>query len=172
MKLTEHIFVIGFMGCGKSTNGLCLARLAGTERLEMDEMIVKEQGMEISDLFAQYGETYFRDLETKLIGSLREHRPSVISCGGGAVLREENTAMMKSMGKIVLLTASPMTIYHRVKDSTSRPVLNGHMNPDDIRKLMEIRRPRYEAAADLIISTDGKSVEEICREILCQMNSQ
>ena len=132
----------------------------------------KEQGMEISDLFAQYGETYFRDLETKLIGSLREHRPSVISCGGGAVLREENTAMMKSMGKIVLLTASPMTIYHRVKDSTSRPVLNGHMNPDDIRKLMEIRRPRYEAAADLIISTDGKSVEEICREILCQMNSQ
>ena len=80
--------------------------------------------------------------------------------------------MMKSMGKIVLLTASPMTIYHRVKDSTSRPVLNGHMNPDDIRKLMEIRRPRYEAAADLIISTDGKSVEEICREILCQMNSQ
>ena len=73
MKLTEHIFLIGFMGCGKSTNGLCLARLAGTERLEMDEMIVKEQGMEISDLFAQYGETYFRDLETKLIGSLREH---------------------------------------------------------------------------------------------------
>lgn len=172
VELTEHIFLIGFMGCGKSTNGLCLARMTGTERLEMDEEIVKEQGMEISEIFARYGETYFRDLETKLIGSLQERRPSVISCGGGAVLREENTAMMKSMGKIVLLTASPTTVYYRVKDSTSRPVLNGHMNPDDIRQLMETRRPRYEAAADLVVSTDGKTVEEICREILCRINGR
>ena len=168
----NNIILTGFMGSGKTSTGIRLSRRLQCPFVDTDRLIEQETGKKIPRIFAEEGEAYFRDLETKLIGSLREHRPSVISCGGGAVLREENTAMMKSMGKIVLLTASPMTIYHRVKDSTSRPVLNGHMNPDDIRKLMQKRRPRYEAAADLIISTDGKSVEEICREILCQMNSQ
>lgn len=166
MELRQHLFLIGFMGCGKSTNAQKLCELTGAGRLEMDEEIVREQGMEISGIFEKYGEPYFRDLETELLKRLQERKPAVVSCGGGAVLRPENVALMKAAGKIVLLTAEPETIYSRVKDSTERPVLNGNMNLDYIRGLMEKRRPSYEGAADIVVSTDGRTAEEICREIL------
>ena len=81
-------------------------------------------------------------------------------------MKEENVRLMKESGKIVLLTAEPGTIYERVKDSTERPVLNGNMNVGYIEELMEKRRPKYEAAADVTIATDGKTSEEICEEIL------
>lgn len=166
MKLKEHIFLIGFMGCGKSTNARYLAKMTGAEQMEMDQKIVEDQGMAITEIFTRFGEAYFRDLETELIRSMKEMEPMVVSCGGGAVLREENVVLMKECGKIVLLTATPEAIYDRVKNSTDRPVLNGNMNVEYITELMEKRRPKYEAAADLVISTDMKNVREICEEIL------
>ena len=166
MELTKHIFLIGFMGCGKSTNAAYLARLANTKTMEMDQEIVKQQKMAITDIFAKYGEAYFRDLETDLIRSLKCQEPMVVSCGGGAVLREENVQLMRSCGTIVLLTAEPQTILERVKNSTDRPILNGNMNVEYIADLMEKRRPKYEAAADVVIVTDGKRTEEICEEIV------
>ena len=166
MKLERHIFLIGFMGCGKSTNAACLSELTGAERMEMDQEIVKNQGMEISEIFERHGEQYFRDLETELLRRLKDREPMVVSCGGGAVLREENVALMKQMGTIVLLTADPETVYGRVRYSTERPVLNGHMNLEYIKELMEKRRPCYEKAADLTVSTDGRAAREICLEIL------
>ena len=164
--LKEHIFLIGFMGCGKSTNAACLAGMTGARQVEMDQMIVENEGMAIADIFKEKGEAYFRELETELIKSFAGVEPAVISCGGGAVLKEENVRLMKESGKIVLLTAEPGTIYERVKDSTERPVLNGNMNVSYIKDLMEKRRPKYEAAADVTIATDGKASEEICEEIL------
>ena len=166
MKLKEHIFLIGFMGCGKSTNARYLAKMTGAEQMEMDQKIVEDQGMAITEIFTRFGESYFRDLETELIRSMKEMEPMVVSCGGGAVLREENVVLMKECGKIVLLTATPEAIYDRVKNSTDRPVLNGNMNVEYITELMEKRWPKYEAAADLVISTDMKNVREICEEIL------
>ena len=164
--LKEHIFLIGFMGCGKSTNAACLAEMTGARQVEMDQMIVENEGMAIADIFKEKGEAYFRELETDLIKSFAGVKPAVISCGGGAVLKEENVRFMNECGKIVLLTAEPETIYERVKDSTERPVLNGNMNVGYIEELMEKRRPKYEAAADVTIATDGKTSEEICEEIL------
>lgn len=81
-------------------------------------------------------------------------------------MRDENAALMKQCGKIVLLTATPETIYERVKDSTDRPILNGNMNVDYIRELMEKRKDRYLAVADVVVATDQKNAEEITREIL------
>lgn len=164
--LKEHIFLIGFMGCGKSTNAACLAEMTGARQVEMDQMIVENVGMAIADIFKEKGEAYFRELETELIKSFAGVKPAVISCGGGAVLKEENVRLMKECGKIVLLTAEPETIYERVKDSTERPVLNGNMNVGYIEELMEKRRPKYEEAADVTVATDGKTSEEICEEIL------
>lgn len=166
MNLNEHIFLIGFMGCGKSTNARYLSGMTGAEMMEMDQKIVEEQGMAITEIFARFGESYFRDLETELIRSMKGKEPMVVSCGGGAVLREENVALMKACGKIVLLTAEPEAIFDRVKDSKDRPVLNGNMNVEYIEELMEKRRPKYEAAADIVVSTDMKNVREICEEIL------
>lgn len=164
--LKEHIFLIGFMGCGKSTNAASLAEMTGAKQVEMDQMIVENEGMAIADIFEEKGEAYFRELETDLIKSFVGVKPAVISCGGGAVLKEENVRFMKKCGKIVLLTAEPETIYERVKDSTDRPVLNGNMNVGYIEELMEKRRPKYEEAADVRVATDGKTAEEICEEIL------
>lgn len=165
-KLEENIFLIGFMGAGKSTVAAELERQLHIPREEMDALIVEREGMAISDIFAEKGETYFRDAETALLKDLTEKKGIIISCGGGAVMRDENAALMKQCGKIVLLTATPETIYERVKDSTDRPILNGNMNVDYIRELMEKRKDRYLAVADVVVATDQKSAEEITREIL------
>lgn len=80
--LKEHIFLIGFMGCGKSTNAACLAEMTGARQVEMDQMIVENEGMAIADIFKEKGEPYFRELETDLIKSFVGVEPAVISCGG------------------------------------------------------------------------------------------
>ena len=165
-KLEENIFLIGFMGAGKSTVAAELERQLHIPHAEMDALIVEREGMAISDIFAEKGETYFRDAETALLKDLTEKMGIIISCGGGAVMRDENAALMKQCGKIVLLTATPETIYERVKDSTDRPILNGNMNVDYIRELMEKRKDRYLAVADVVVATDQKRAEEITREIL------
>lgn len=162
----KHIFLIGFMGCGKSTVARTLSTQLKIPQIEMDEQIVKEQGMPITEIFDKYGEEHFRDIETDLLRRICGQEGAIVSCGGGAVLREENIAMMKAAGRIVLLTAKPETILERVKHNNDRPVLNGHMNVEYISELMEKRRACYEVAADVVIATDGKSVEEICREIV------
>lgn len=166
----KNIYLIGFMGTGKSTVGNVLAAELGAECVEMDELIEKQQQMAITEIFDRFGEPYFRDLETSLVQSLADGKNLVVSCGGGSVLRDENAEIMKQSGTIILLTASAETIYERVKHSTNRPVLNGHMNVAYIRELMEKRRERYETVADVRIATDGKSAETICAEILAQIS--
>lgn len=162
----KNIYLIGFMGAGKSTVARELEKLTGAKRIEMDALIEKQQGMAITQIFEQYGEAHFRDLETELLGSFVAEDNLIISCGGGSVLRDANTELMKKAGRIVLLTATPETIYERVKDSKNRPILNGNMNVEYIKSLMEKRRERYEAVADITIATDGKKMKEICEEIL------
>ena len=103
---------------------------------------------------------------------MQGHKNVVISCGGGAALRKENVAEMKKNGRVVLLTASPETIYERVKDSTDRPVLNGNNNVGYITDLMEKRREKYEAAADVVIRTDGKTVLQICEELITKLTEE
>ena len=165
-KIDYNIFLIGFMGAGKSTIARSLVQKRNFPLIEMDERIVKEQGMPISEIFDRYGEEHFRDIESELVKTIGTLEPSVVSCGGGTVLRPENVENMKKSGKIVFLTATPQTIYERVKNSSDRPILNGHMNVPYIAELMEKRRPVYEGAAELTISTDGKSREEIADEII------
>ena len=162
----KNLFLIGFMGTGKSTIAKFLNRNYGMEMLDMDEAIEESEGMAISDIFKEKGESYFRDLETELILQLKEKENTVISCGGGVVLRPENVQGMKESGKVIVLTASPETILERVSRNDKRPLLNGHKNIEDISKMMEDRRPRYEVAADVVINVDGKSVEDICKEIM------
>lgn len=162
----DNIFLVGFMGSGKSTIGAVLQNKLQMQLVEMDARIVKEQGMSINDIFAQYGESHFRDLESQLILDIGNEGNTIVSCGGGVVLREQNTQNMKKSGKIVYLKASPETIFERVKHSTDRPILNGNMNVEYISELMEKRRPLYEAAADITIVTDQKSREQICEAII------
>lgn len=164
--MRENIFLIGFMGAGKSTIAKALCKELQMQLVEMDARIVEEQGMSINDIFAQYGEDHFRDIESQLILTLGEEGNTIVSCGGGVVVRPQNIEFMKKSGKVVFLSATPETIYERVKNSTDRPILNGHMNVEYIAELMEKRRALYEAAADIKIETDGKSRSVICKEIM------
>ncbi len=164
-----NIFLVGFMGAGKSTIAGQLAALLEMQRVEMDQMIVEEQGMPISEIFEKYGEDYFRDIETQTLIALQKRKQTIVSCGGGVVVREENEGHMKKNGRVILLTARPETILERVKGSTERPILNNNMNVNFISELMEKRRERYLAVADYIVETDGKDVRSICEEIIARL---
>lgn len=166
-----NIFLIGFMGSGKSTVSDYMHRTCGMPVIEMDQIIAEREGMSISDIFATHGEEYFRNLETQLLVELQAQSNVVVSCGGGTPMRACNVEEMKKHGQIVLLTASPETIYERVKDNHDRPLLENHKSVSYISELMEQRREKYEAAADLIIQTDARSTQEICEEILRKLPS-
>ena len=166
MDKNGNIFLIGFMGCGKSTVALKLNQMYGMHVMEMDQEIANRQGMSISDIFEQYGEEYFRDLESALLKEVAMSSKQVVSCGGGVVLRENNVIEMKKSGHIVLLTAKPENVLKRVQKDDNRPILKGRKTVEDIRTLMEVRREKYEGAADIIIETDDKPIAEICDEII------
>ncbi len=161
-----NIFLIGFMGSGKSAISDYLSEHYAMEKIEMDDQIAHREGMSISEIFDTHGEEYFRNLETGLLIELEDKKNVVVSCGGGTPMRENNVRQMKKTGKIVWLTADPETIYERVKDSDDRPLLKGHKNTAYISQLMQQRRPKYEAAADLTIATDGKERAAICEELI------
>jgi shikimate kinase len=160
------IFLIGFMGCGKSAVGAEMRKEGGLRHAETDRIIEKEAGKTISRIFEEDGEAHFRALESGLLKKFRGQKDLVVSCGGGTAMRPENVEEMRSQGVIVWLTASPEVIYERVKRSHHRPLLEGNMNPEYISSLLEKRLPAYERAADIRVSTDHRKTEEICQEIL------
>ena len=168
-KLFDYNIVL--MGAGKSTISAFLRDALAMDVVEMDQVIAEQQGMSISEIFETYGEEYFRNLETQLLIDMQSKQNVIISCGGGVAMRERNVAEMKKNGKVVLLKADPQTILDRVKDSDERPLLNGHKNVEYIADLMEARRAKYEAAADIVVQTDGKSALEICEEMIHKLRS-
>ena len=172
-KLFDYnIVLIGFMGAGKSTISAFLRDALAMDVVEMDQVIAERERMSISDIFEKHGELYFRDLETKLLVELQEKTNTVVSCGGGVAMRECNVTEMKKNGKVVLLTAKPETILERVENNHDRPLLENNKTVAYIAELMEKRREKYEAAADMIIETDGKSAQKICEEMIQRLGEQ
>lgn len=168
-QFNYNIVLIGFMGVGKSTISEFLKTSFAMEVIEMDQIIAEREGMTISDIFKIHGEEYFRNLETNLLIEMQSKTNVVISCGGGTPMRECNVAEMKKNGRVVLLTAKPETILERVKDSHDRPLIENNKTVSFIEELMEKRREKYEAAADIIIETDGKDKSQICEELIFKL---
>lgn len=161
----NNIYLIGFMGSGKSAVAAYLMRQYGMPRVEMDREIEGDCGMSIPEIFEKEGEEAFRQKETLLLRKIAEKEEVVVSCGGGVPMRAENVELMHASGKVVLLTASPETILKRVRCSENRPVLKGRKTVEGIRELMEQRRECYEAAADHTIATDGRTIAETAEEV-------
>ncbi len=171
-KLFDYnIILIGFMGAGKTTISDYLNTIFNMEVAEMDQIISQREGMSISDIFEEYGEEYFRDAETALLKELQQKKNLVISCGGGAPMRKRNHAEMKKNSRVVLLTATPETILERLKDDHSRPLLENNKRVEFIAQLMEKRKSSYEAVADIIIETDGKTILQICEELVQKLQA-
>lgn len=165
-EIPYNIVLIGFMGVGKSTVAKTLHTRLGMKIMEMDEEISRREGISIPEIFETRGETYFRNLETELLAQLQDENGYVISCGGGAPLRKTNVDLMKKNGKVVLLTALPETIWHRVQENHERPLLENNKTAAHIERLMSQRQEKYQAAADFTVNTDNKTEKEICDEIL------
>ncbi|MDE6209485.1 MAG: type I 3-dehydroquinate dehydratase [Lachnospiraceae bacterium] len=164
--MNENILLIGFMGTGKTSVSRELKKITNLPEIDMDKYIVDREKMSIAEIFDKFGEDYFRKVETECLKEILKNKGLIVSCGGGVVVKDENVSYMKNRGKIVLLTATPETVYERVKHSTERPILNNNMNVEFIGELMEKRRERYLSVADIIIKTDNKSIEDIVKEIL------
>ncbi|MCD7737026.1 MAG: shikimate kinase [Lachnospiraceae bacterium] len=164
--MSRNIFLIGFMGAGKSTIARTLCDLYEMKLVEMDEQIEAQEGRSISRIFSESGEAYFRSLETELLEDLEQMTNMVVSCGGGAAMREENIAIMRKSGSVIYLSAEPETIYDRVKNAHTRPLLEGHMDIAYIEELMAERHPKYQNAADFAVKTDGRNTGDICKEII------
>ncbi|MBQ8375327.1 MAG: shikimate kinase [Clostridia bacterium] len=161
-----NLILCGMMGAGKTTIGIKIAEVSGRRWYDTDGIIVDRYG-KISDIFEYYGENYFRKIETEIVKELASRDRLVISTGGGLVLKEENTALLKKNGLIVFLRASFETLVKRLKVDGTRPLLQS--NTESIRerlvRLLEERTPIYQSVADLIVDVDGKTPEELAREI-------
>ena len=164
-----NLVLIGFMGVGKTTMSDYFNTMFAMDVIEMDQIIARREGMTIPDIFEVHGEEYFRNCETNLLIEMQSRKNVVISCGGGVPMRERNVAEMRKNGRVILLTARPETILERIKGDHSRPLLENNKNVSFIAALMEKRREKYEAAADIIVQTDGKSIQEIGEEIILQL---
>ncbi len=164
-----NIFLVGFMGTGKTTVANRLHHLLDRQIINTDDRIVEMEGVSIPKIFEKMGESYFRDCESKTLIEIKQHKRVIVSCGGGIVLREKNIELMRESGKVVLLTATPETVLSRVKHRKTRPILNGNMNTTFIAGLLAKREEYYLAAADVIVKTDGKSIDQICEEIVTRL---
>ena len=161
----NNIYLIGFMGAGKTTVGHIAARLYDMSFVDTDDMIVEKKGMSIPMIFESEGEEAFRKIETEVIKALADQSRLIVSCGGGAAANEVNIPLLKQGGRVVYLRTSPQKVFERVGDSDNRPLLNGRRSVSGIEELMLKRIPKYESAADIIIDTDDKSPEEIAKLI-------
>ncbi|MDE5943133.1 MAG: shikimate kinase [Clostridia bacterium] len=158
-----NIVLAGMPGSGKSTVADLLAK-HGKTVFDTDALIVEEHG-KISEIFEDFGEEYFRRLETETVKKLCALDGIVIATGGGCLLKEENVKYLKGVGKIVYLRARSETLIKRVQGDTTRPLLAGNIE-EQIKRLYKERAAIYEGAADIIIDTDGLSPEQTIQRIL------
>ena len=166
MMEEKNIALIGFMGAGKTAVSQILAKRLKRQRVSVDDLIVKLDGREINAIFSESGEKFFRDLESCVIAEAVKQNGLVIDCGGGAVLKEENVANLKSDGVIVYLKASLDAVYGRVKNQKHRPLLNVEDPRKRIGEMLQVRAPVYEQACDVCIVTDQKRPEDVADEIV------
>lgn len=162
-----NLVLCGMMGAGKTTIGIKIAELTGRRWYDTDGLIVDKHG-KISDIFEYYGEAHFRKLETEIVKELVAQDGLIISTGGGLVLKKENNALLQENGKIIFLRASIDTLSTRLKVDGTRPLLQTSTESirDRLAKLMKERMPVYEHVADYVVDVDGKTPEDIAKEII------
>lgn len=163
----NNTVLTGFMGCGKSTVGKSLAKATGRDFLDVDKYIVDKAGCSISQIFAEHGEEYFRALETEALNEIYNTvTGTVISTGGGLPMRKVNRDILNRLGEVVYLDVSPDCVYERLKDDTTRPLLQSENPMERIEELLGFRRPVYLDGADRTVNVSYRTVEDIIKDII------
>ena len=165
--MKDNIILTGFMGCGKTSVGIRLSYVLRRTLIDTDKWIEKKQGKTVSEIFAKDGEEAFRRMESECIRELiRTADGQIISTGGGLPVRKENRKLLKELGTVYYLKATPECVYERLKGDTTRPLLQGENPREKIRELLEAREAFYQEGADVVIEVSAKSFEDIITEIV------
>jgi shikimate kinase len=164
-----NIALYGFMGVGKTTAGVQLARSLGYDFIDMDAEIERREGKSILEIFRDYGEPKFRELERDLVTDLSKREDTVIGCGGGALVDLVNAEKLRETSTLVYLTASVDAILERTGKRNNRPLLNVDNPRKKVVELLETRRNIYERYAEITINTTGKTPSQVAEEIREEM---
>lgn len=149
------IVLVGLMGVGKSTVGRRLANRLRVPFVDADHAIEEAAGMSVNEIFAQFGEPYFRDGERRVIARLVDGRPKVIATGGGAFINDETRALILEQATAIWLNASPEVLAERVRRRDTRPLLRGKDPLKVLRELSAVRNPIYALAPIHVSSKRG-----------------
>ena len=159
-KRKPNIVLVGFMGTGKTSIGRRLSTQLRMRYVDTDDVIERDSGRRISEIFEADGEAAFRELESEAVLKVSKLYNYVISTGGGVVLKEANMVELKRNGIVFCLTATPEEIYRRVRHQSHRPLLQ---TPDPLTKINSMLEERhsYYAKADYMVETTGRSFGEV-----------
>ena len=160
-----NLYLVGFMGVGKSALGRRVARELGLRFIDSDHQIEKEQGKKIPEIFADEGELYFRKLERQFIESGHPEMGCIVSCGGGLVVEPGMKELLKLKGVVICLFASAESIIERTSRNKNRPLLNVDDPAAKVRALLKEREPIY-MDSGACISTEGRTVPEVVRHMI------
>ncbi|EKE02576.1 MAG: Shikimate kinase [uncultured bacterium] len=163
--MAKNIVLTGLMGSGKSTVGSLIAQKLGKIFVDTDKLIEEDAQININEIFAQYGEAYFRELEAKIIKRVSPNSDQVISTGGGTLINPDNLKNLKDNGALFYLKASAKTLFERIKNENNRPLLKNNDPLSTLEKLLEKREEFYNQA-DFIINTENKQIDRIVSEII------
>jgi len=166
-----NIYLVGFMGTGKTSVGLKLAQLKKWHFIDLDDLIELQEQRRIVDIFAKKGEPYFRKVEKKVLKQVATQNKFVVACGGGIVLDPENIKLMKKTGKLICLSASCETILKRVSNNSTRPILNVAKPRERIEFLLKMRAPYY-AQADKAVDTSDLSIKQVALKLAKMLSAK
>jgi shikimate kinase len=157
------VAIVGYMGSGKTTLGLLLARALSVEFVDLDRVIVRSAGKAIPQIFAEHGENHFRDLEhNALLQTLDGGTPSVVACGGGTVVRPDNRTLLRDV-TTVFLREDTEVLYQRTR-GTERPLRAASLEEFELRYAE--RLPLYREVADIEVEADGRPPAKVAEEVL------
>lgn len=157
----RHVFLIGFMGSGKTTVARIVASAIGRPCVDLDEEIERALGMSVADAFVRLGEPGFRAAEHDALAALATAEPGVVACGGGVVIDPRNRALLHELGLVVYLEVSAAEALARIGDTASRPLLAGSSGALAATTLLSARESLYAATADVRVDTSGSTPEEV-----------
>lgn len=158
-----HVFLVGFMGAGKSTVGRRLASALHRPFVDLDLRIEREHGRSISEIFSLEGEEAFRLFERDALVDMEGEPTSIVACGGGLVMRDENRLLLGRLGTVVYLKVTAGEAIARVGDTKTRPLLSGGSGSTAVTSLLAAREGLYASIADITVDTSGRSPAEVVR---------
>ncbi len=164
-KPQPNLYLVGFMGVGKSALGRKVAHALGYRFIDSDQEIERSVGKKIPQIFEEQGESAFRKMERVFIENGHPAEACVVSCGGGLVVQEGMSDLLKSKGVVICLFASPESIIERTSRNKNRPLLNVDNPKEKVRQLLAEREPSY-MNSGACITTEGRSMTEVVRHMI------